>query len=220
MIKLVAFDWNGTLLSDTKPVVDADNMVLKKLGLPPITVSQFRDIFAVPLAEYYAACGVGRELYLKRSREVEGWFHAAYEERAKRVRTRSGARQLLHWLEERKIASVIFSNHTYEGIHFQLQRLDIAQYFSEVLARDIHNGPVEKRIKGPKLEAYIEAHNYKKSEVLIVADGIEEIEIAKTLGISCATITGGYTSAARLKGASPDFLIHSLIGLEKIIEKL
>lgn len=220
MIKLVAFDWNGTLFADTKPIVDADNVVLEKLGLAPITVSHFRNIFTIPLIEYYAGCGVDRAKYLKHQHEIEEWFHEAYEQRVKHVRTRSGVRKLLHWLDERKIVPIIFSNHTNEGIHFQLNRLGIGTFFQDVLARDLHNGPDEKRIKGAKLEAYLEANGYKKSDVVIVADGVEEIEIGKTLGIPCVALSGGYTSTIRLRGASPDFLIHSLIGLEKIIEKL
>ena len=70
MIKLVAFDWNGTLLADTKPVVDADNVVLKKLGLKPITVSQFRNAFTIPLIEYYANLGIDEKMYLKNKEKL------------------------------------------------------------------------------------------------------------------------------------------------------
>ena len=220
MIKLVAFDWNGTLFADTKAIVDADNVVLKKLGLPSITVKHFRNVFAIPLIEYYAACGIDREYFLKNQETITKLFHGEYEERVKHVRTRSGTRIILDRLMRQNIPAIIFSNHTHDGIHFQLRRLKMAGYFKEILARTLLSGPVENRIKGAKLEEYVENNNYKKLEVLIVADGVEEIEIGKTLGIPCAAISRGFTSTVRLKGAQPDYLIHNLVELDGIINIL
>src|SRR3989344_1765923 len=128
MIKLVAFDWNGTLFADTKAIVDADNVVLKKLGLPPITIKHFRNVFAIPLIEYYAACGIDRDYFLKNQETITKLFHEGYEERAKHVRTRSGTRTILNQLKRQNIPSIIFSNHTYDGINSQLRRLKMAGY--------------------------------------------------------------------------------------------
>lgn len=220
MIKLVAFDWNGTLLADTMPAVEADNVVFVALGARPITVHQFRETFDVPFLDYYAANGVSRALFLKRQERLNELFHEAYEARAARTRTRSGARQLLQSLSDKGILQIIFSNHTYSGIQFQLERLNLAHYFSRVLARDDLSTGTEQRHKGLKLGRYIKAKRYRKSEVLIVGDTIEEVEIAQTLGVKSIAITGGFCSAARLKSVRPNFLIHNLTELEKIIKKL
>ena len=38
MIKLVVFDWNGTLLSDAVATTEADNHVLGLFGIKPLTM--------------------------------------------------------------------------------------------------------------------------------------------------------------------------------------
>jgi len=42
MIKLVSFDWNGTILADTYAVLESDNEVLKALGKKPITLKKLQ----------------------------------------------------------------------------------------------------------------------------------------------------------------------------------
>ena len=220
MIKLVAFDWNGTLLADTAAVVEADNVVFEAFGAKPITIQQFRNTFDVPFLDYYVANGLDRNYFLKRQDKVSALFHEAYEARAAKARTRSGVRQALAWLKKHEVNQVVFSNHTMHGIALQLGRLGIQKYFEKVLARSDLVGAMEKRNKGAKLESFIEEHKYHKSEVLIVGDTIEEIDIARTLDIKSVAITGGYNSAIRLKAARPDFLIHNMVGLENIIKNL
>jgi len=221
MIKLVAFDWNGTLLADTQAVVDADNVFFKKFGMPPLTLRKFRDTFDVPFIDYYAANGLTPEKFLKNASMINELFHENYEKRAKHSRTRSGARQTLDWLERHKVSRVIFSNHTHHGIMFQLERLGIKKYFPEVLARSgAKDAAMKERNKGAKLEKYIRAHGFRKKEVLIVGDTIEEAQIARTLGIKSVAITGGYNSTARLKAVQPDYLIHNMVELEKIIRQI
>ena len=43
MKKLIVFDWNGVLLSDTVACLDADNYMLKQLGAKPISLKRFRE---------------------------------------------------------------------------------------------------------------------------------------------------------------------------------
>ncbi len=57
-------------------------------------------------------------------------------------------------------------------------------------------------------------------EVVIVGDTLEEIEIAKNFGCYAVAITGGHNSTSRLKAMKPDFLLHNLSELKKIIVKL
>ena len=161
-----------------------------------------------------------RDYYFKHQKEIGKLFHDAYEARVTKVRTRTGVRLLLTWLEKNNIDCIIFSNHTLWGIEAQLKRLGIKRYFKTVLARTDIVGPVEQRGKGAKLEKYIEDNGYGKSAVLVVGDTIEEIEISKTLGLQSVAITGGYCSTTRLKAVNPDFIIHNLTGLETIIQNL
>lgn len=218
MIKLVAFDWNGTLLADTVACMIGDDAALISLGYKPIGIKKFRETFEVPLLNFYAKIGVDTKNIPKdKFKKSEDAFHKNYEKRAACARTRAGTRSLLDWLQKRNIPSVIFSNHIRDRIMEQLARLKIENYFQEVIANTNNHEIIFNRGKGERLKEYLKEKSIEPSEILIVGDTTEEIEIARELGGISIAIAHGYQSTPRLKAAKPDYLINSLQQIEKII---
>lgn len=220
MIKLVAFDWNGTLLSDTISCLEGDNAVLKTLGARPLTISQFRDKFDVPIINFYKNVGVEPKKALENYMQKETLFHSVYEKRAAKVRTRAHTRDLLIWLKNQKINSIIVSNHTIIGISKHLKRLKIENYFHDLLANESIGLIYKNRSKKEKLKNYLRQKQLNPNEILIVGDATEEIEIAREIGTKVVAITNGFYSTYRLKKAKPDFLIHDLKEVIEILKKL
>lgn len=219
MIKLAVFDWNGTLIADTQPIVEGVNKELEVLGRSPITVDIYRKYYDVPIANFLENIGVDPNVIKEKSKEASEAFHAYYEPRVARVRTRVGAREALGHLARKKIDMVILSNHTMEGIYLQLERLKLTHYFDTVLAND-EKGAEYFSGKLHRLQAHMQSHNIAPSEVIIIGDTVEEVRIARDLGIRVACITGGYNSTQRLKQAKPDSIIHKLTDLPPALEKL
>lgn len=220
MIKLVAFDWNGTILADTYAVFEADNEIIKYLGLKPNTFFRFRKYFDVPVIKYFEALGADKKQLHEESEKIAKIFHDYYEPRAQKVRTRSHARTVLVWLEKQKIPTAIFSNHVTDKIHNQLKRLRIEKYFREVLANDSNHSAYRMRSKQNRLLKYMEEKSLTPKEVLIVGDTVEEIQIAKEIGCMCVAITQGNCAADRLEKAKPDYLIGDLGNLINIIREI
>ena len=216
MIKLVVFDWNGVLIADTQAVVDIDNHLLEMYGRKPITVRQYREIFTMPVKDFFYALGFSEKEMEKESENIQRQFHELYEARIAKIRTRSGARHLLEFLKERNIASIILSNHTKEGLETQLKRLRIDQYFSRVITNDMHT-TMQRKNKADKLADIVKNSPYAGSEILVIGDSPEETEAGKRAGIKTVAITGGYYSVRRLKKANPDYLIHNLTELISIV---
>lgn len=210
MIKLVAFDWNGTIFSDTYAIYESVNEVFKSLKLNSITLKDFQNYFDVPVTKTYLGLGAPEELLNKRAKDIVRVFHSSYEPRAAKVRTRAYAKELLEWLSKNNIESIIFSNHIDEPIKKQLKRLKIEKYFSEVLANIELDSSFNGRNKHEKLKNYLTANKLSPDEVLIVGDTIEEIEIGKDIGAIVVALTGGNCSTLRLKKHKPDYLIHNL----------
>jgi len=220
MIKLVAFDWNGTLLSDAQTVVDSSNHFIKALGGKLINLKIYREKFLVPVVDFYESVGLDREKILKNSRLNSEIFHKFYELKVRRLRSRAGAREVLSWLSQNKIQTVIISNHVIERINEQLDRLGLLQYINKTIANDKLDDALKTKNKGEKLKAFIKGKNLKPKEVLVVGDSTEETEIAKEIGSTSVAITHGHYSTARLKAAKPDYLINNLKQVIKIVEKL
>lgn len=220
MIKLVVFDWNGTLFADTYAVYESNNGAFALLGLRPVSFRTFQKYFDVPVKKYYLAIGVSEYKLDQYAKEIAKTFHDSYESRAAKVRTRAGARQLLQWLSGKRINSVIFSNHITEEIRKQLTRLKIQNYFSEIIANSHLQSSFKIRNKKDKLESYMEFNKVSANETVIVGDTIEEIQIGKELGVNTIALTHGNCSVKRLKEAKPDYLIGNLQEAVSIIENL
>ncbi len=220
MIKLVAFDWNGTLFADTIAIFEADNEVIKFLGVKPVTFKTFLDNFDVPVKRYYMALGAKEKDLLKKSAQIARIFHSYYMNRETKIRTRAHTRDLLKFLSKQKIDSIIISNHVTDRVNFQLERLKLKTYFKSVLARADKEEAFKERTKGFMLKAYMKKSGLKSSEVLVVGDNIEEVHLARELGTKVAAITHGNCSNARLKAAKPDYLINNLKEIIEIIKNL
>lgn len=210
MIKLVVFDWNGTVFADTFAILYGVNEVFKILNLKPVTLKDFQNHFDVPVTKTYLGLGAPEELLRKRAKDIVNTFHSSYESRATKVRTRAYAKELLEWLFKDNIKSIIFSNHIDEPIRKQLKRLKIEKYFSEVLANTALNSSFNGRSKHEKLKNYLALNKLSSNEVLVVGDTVEEIEIGKDIGAIVVALTGGNCSTLRLKRHKPDYLIHNL----------
>ena len=215
--KLFVFDWNGTLLSDTAASLKASNACLAFYGYPPITLARSREVFNFPILHFYKALGLSVDEVLAKKEESNEVFQKAYEHHARHARTRSGARQLLAWLQEEGAQSIILSNYLTAKIETHLARLNLRPYFAHISAYDCDGTTIlHTTSKHERLETYMKQHNYAPENVVIIGDSTEEPALAKALGLTSIGITDGYISAKRLRAAKPDHIITHLGAVCKI----
>ncbi len=219
MIKLVALDWNGTLLADTRACLDADNAMLKALGKKPVSLKRYRETMTIPAIEFYVKNGCSRKEILRHSKKLSALFHKTYERETSKIRTRSGTKKLLRWLKKRSINTIILSNHTTYDIERQLKRLKIKDYVSTVLANPADGTALRRRNKLEKLRDYMKTNGYGKKSAVIIGDSPEEAEIGKHLEITSIAVKDGYYSDSRLKASKPDYFVSELSGIIKLLNR-
>src|SRR3989344_3125476 len=216
MLRLVTWDWNGTLLADTQACMDAGNHVINTYGGTPVPRSVYAAKFYFPTADFYCDQGCDRKTLLAGFGQT---FHDFYEERTSRCRTRQGAREALSWLKERRVTSVILSNHMQDAIDIQLERLGLTEYFEQTLANTEFAAAASGNSKVNRMRDYFERTGYQPSEAVIIGDSPEDIGIGKTLGMRTIAITDGYFSTPRLMASEPDHIIGSLRESIRIFEE-
>lgn len=217
MIKLVAFDWNGTLLADTQTVVDCTNLEIKFYGLKPQTIKEYRETFIIPVNKYFINIGANPKKVEKNYKTYSKLFHTQYEKKVNKLRTRSGTRQLLEFLKNKNIKSVIFSNHSTPRIKEQCDRLKLTTFLDDILGNYNAHDAYTLRSKEMRLASYMKRNKINSTETLIVGDTDEEIIIGRDMGAKTAGITGGHNSTKRLKAEMPDYLITNLLEIKKIL---
>jgi len=220
VIKLVAFDWNGTLVADTQTVVDCTNVQLKVFENKKINIKIYREYFEIPVNKFFENIGIDPKVVEKSYRKSGDIFHFEYEKRVNKCRTRRGAKTLLAWLSGQSIKSVVFSNHATQRINEQTGRLKLTKYLDAILANETIHDAYTIKGKEKRLLEYIERNKIKSSEVLVVGDTTEEITIAKDMNTQVVAISNGHSTTARLREAKPNYLINNLGQITSIIDKI
>lgn len=217
--KLAIFDWNGTLIADTRPAWVASNECLAFYGVAPITFERQLETFDFPIIHYFKRNGVSVDDLLRTKEESNAIFQNAYDKLAANARTRRGARHLLNWLSENGYACIILSNYLTVKIEAHLKRLKIRDYFSHISANNCDGTSIlSGTSKLERLSQFMEENSYQAQNAFIIGDSKEEPEIGRHLGIRSIGITGGCISSPRLRRAKPDHLIHALPAVIDILE--
>lgn len=90
----IVWDWNGTLLHDIDAVIDATNASFTEIGLPPITLERYREMYCVPVPRFYERI-MGRLPTRDEWAVMDEVFHRHYWARAEGCGLASGAVELL-----------------------------------------------------------------------------------------------------------------------------
>lgn len=216
---LIVFDWNGTILCDTRQTWLAGNECLKFYGADPMSLSDYRRLFTFPIMDFYEAYGVCPKHVLRHKEESNAVYQKHYEQLVTNARTRRGARNVLDWLHGQGAPTIILSNYVTDKIEGHLQRLGLEHYFRDVSANTCNGTSIlEKTSKTARLQSYMDQHGFEASNTVIIGDTMEEPEIARALGLTSIGITDGGISRARLRAAQPDHIIHSLEGMIPILK--
>lgn len=219
MTRLVVFDWNGTLLSDTVASWKAANVCLEYYGANAITLQRYRETSSFPVIHFYKLNNCDVDDVLARKDEAYTAFQSAYEKFARGNRTRRGAREVLQWLKDNDYHSIILSNYMTVKIEEQLQRLKIAHFFQYVSGHDDGTKILQYTSKMERLSEYMLKRNYKPADTVIIGDSMEEPDIARHLGLTSIGITGGYITEGRMRKAKPDYMIDALPEMIKVLNE-
>ena len=210
MIKLVVWDWNGTLIDDSLLRYELGNKIIKKLGHPGITFDNYQEEFSIPVHDFYRKIGISEEMIKENDARLRAEIIGIeYEQRVKDCALRDAAEVILKQLEHESIVNIILSNHPTIEIQQELTRRNIAGYFSVVLGNsDIQAAATMG--KKDRLVQYLHENNILPASAIIIGDTDEETIIGTDLAMKTVAITGGTHSEARLRRQQPDLLVHSL----------
>ncbi len=220
MTHLAVFDWNGTLLNDMEATHIATNASLAFFGKAPITRQQEQEDFSFPLIHFYEKMGVSVDQYLEHAEEVGNLFNKIYTEESARCGLREGARELLDWLKGHGVVCTILSNHRDSLLQADVARLGIAEYFDAISGNKNPATIVQGLSKQVRLEEYLNAQGYRAERAFIIGDSHEEPELARRLGLTSISISGGLMTEERLIRVGADFRVDSMAEVRPIVEKL
>jgi phosphoglycolate phosphatase len=209
-IRLVAYDWNGTLLDDVDLQYQSVAHVFKKFDLTaPPKEEYFGAITLKDFWEFYWRNGIPRSVT---KAQFDMWRLEFMGEYWNSSLIRKDARALLWWCKARGMSQVLITGEMSRIVFQQLGELSLTSMFSHVWSH------VES--KRSTLLRAIECFGIKPHEVVFIDDMRDCLEDGNKVGVHTIGITTGFSPKERILLANPEDTAGSIREVRDILEKL
>ncbi len=191
--KHIIWDWNGTIINDVDLCVELINWLLKEKNLKTITKEEYKNVFTIPVRNYYAVLGFDFE---KEPFEVIGkrWMNE-YERRKFECTVYDGIIEIMEKINQLGIGQSILSAYSQHTLEEMVEHFGLTKYFSHIVGLDniyaagkLHLGKdLMKRLGNGK------------GETLLIGDTEHDYEVATEIGADCVLSSNGHQSEEKLE---------------------
>jgi phosphoglycolate phosphatase len=211
MLRAIIFDWDCTLCDSAEAGYNAYLTVFKELGIPPITLEEFKDRIDSNYWEFQQASVIHPS---KRGLVPDLW-DTAYEKYQQKhhIRLFSGANETLEELGKRYKLGLVTGGRAWRVKH-RLRDYDLEHLFSAVVTREDYENlkpnPECLLIGASRLGLSPEQCAY-------VADLGGDMKAAKSAHMLAIGVTWGCHPETRLEQAGADHVVHDFEELEELL---
>ncbi|MER5259265.1 MULTISPECIES: HAD family hydrolase [unclassified Streptomyces] len=191
----IVWDWNGTLLHDIDAVIESTNASFAELGLEPITLERYRDLYCVPIPLFYERL-MGRLPTDAEWLVMDAVFHKHYWMRVEACALADGAAELLAGRRAAGRTQSLLSLAPHEHLVPIVRRHGIEEHFVRIDGRTdtSHAGKAERMVR--HLEAL---ESVPADRIVVIGDAVDDAVAAAHVGAQAVLYTGGSHSRASLE---------------------
>lgn len=195
----IVWDWNGTLFHDNDAIIGATNAAFAELGLEPITLERYRELYCVPVPKFYERL-MGRLPTAAEWELMDSLFRRHYAERRAACGLASGAVELLDGWRAAGRSQSIMSMYEHEELVPLVRGFGIGEHFLRIDGRTGPSG-------GSKAEhmvrhvAALAGDGVDPARVVVIGDAVDDAVAAERAGARAVLYTGGSHGRGSLEGA-------------------
>lgn len=208
-MKLITFDFEGTLVDHQWKVTEARGEVLKLLADKGIDRKLFEDM---NYAIIYNLVREREEAWGFNSGQLSSRIDSIYDvydlDAASRYRPVDGLHHLLKQLGQYKTALV--SNSGRKGVAQSLSRFGLSGIFGLVLTR---NDVRLMKPSGEGIDRAVKWAGVAKQDVIHIGDSVADIHAARDAGVKVGIVLGGQNKPEALRRENPDIIMERLSDL-------
>jgi phosphoglycolate phosphatase len=220
LIKLIAFDLDGTLLDSVPDLAIAADQTVQALGFPAVSELQVRDyvgngadvLIGRSLSQ---SLTINPELSDDLRAKARAMFDENYEKSGHKLsHLYPRVKETLAELHRAGFTMALVTNKPSKFVPAVLEQHDIAHYFVDVLGGDSFP---EKKPNPMALNWLLEKHKLDANEMLMVGDSSNDIKAAKNAGCYSFGLTYGYNHGEPISHSQPDFVADTIAELIDVV---
>ncbi|MGW2399743.1 HAD family hydrolase [Kitasatospora sp. NPDC001664] len=192
----IVWDWNGTLLHDMAAVVASSNAAFATLGMAPITLEQYRELYTFPIPKFYELL-LGREPSRDEWTVLDAAFQDRYQELSDACGLTEGAAGLLAGWRAAGRSQSLLSMHEHHRLVPQVRARGIEEHFVRVDGRVGESYGTGKR---DYLKRHLERLGQDPARTVVIGDAADDAAAAHWVGARAVLYTGGSHTREKLAG--------------------
>jgi len=212
-LKLVVWDFDGTL-ADTRPLIeDGMQFALKALGKPNALMDKWLACVGLPVEEglrrTFDICDdseMHNILDIYRSYDWAGNTHL--------IRPYQGMRELVAELNDKGVKQAIATSKRFKALEPQLANFGWTDTFFPIITPE--------RVTHPKphpesLEKCLNSHKLRPEDALMIGDTLYDLDMANAAKVPCIGVTYGFANEKQLSSAAPLACANDVSELREIL---
>ncbi|AZM61906.1 MULTISPECIES: HAD family hydrolase [unclassified Streptomyces] len=191
----IVWDWNGTLFHDVDAVIGATNAAFAELGLEPLTLERYRELYCVPVPKFYERL-MGRLPSEAEWELMDSTFHRYYTEHRVSCGLAEGVVELLaEWAAAGRSQSIL-SMYGHEDLVPLVRGFGIEPHFVRVDGRTGPSGGSKAEHMVRHLAALT---GVEPARTVVIGDAADDAVAAAHAGARAVLYTGGSHGRASLE---------------------
>ncbi|MDU0303183.1 HAD family hydrolase [Streptomyces sp. PAL114] len=192
----IVWDWNGTLFHDVDAVIGATNAAFAELGLAPITLERYRELYCVPVPRFYERL-MGRLPSEAEWELMDATFHRHYTDHRVRCGLADGVEDLLRaWASAGRSQSIL-SMYGHDDLVPMVRDFGIDSHFIRVDGRTGPSGGSKAEHMVRHLSALGDVVDPRRT--VVIGDAADDALAARHVGARAVLYTGGSHGRASLE---------------------
>lgn len=185
--KNIMWDWNGTLMDDVGIALEAVNIMLKRRGLPCITIAQYYDYIDTPIIRFYERCF---DMTKDDESTLLPEFQMLYAELSGHLPENSDTYDAVSKLHSLGVRQFVVSSSEINILNHWIEKYKITNFIEGVTGAD--NLCAESKVGRAK--QMMKKFSLRAEDTVFIGDTLHDLETATAIGTSCILVTYGHSS--------------------------
>ncbi|MDD5507288.1 MAG: HAD hydrolase-like protein [Bacteroidales bacterium] len=191
-VKVILWDWNGTLLDDVEVCIASMNAMLCSRNMPELTLDRYREVFTFPVINYYRR--IGWDMDKESWDDLAMEFIGLYLKKLPQAPLHTDAFPVLDYLDGKKIRQVIISAMEQNALMDSVEQKGIGRFFEKVEGIGDHYAFSKADIASRTIRDL----NVSPSSACLIGDTLHDLEVAHHISCDCILVANGHQTKERL----------------------